>query len=72
METLGTMFKKLYKEIEIEFIGAKLSFEEKTRECKGKTNNIEIWNMSYLKHCIAEFGQYYYKIGHNDNNLGMF
>lgn len=27
--------------------------------------------MRYLKNYIAEFSQYYYKIGHNDTNLGM-
>ena len=32
METPEAMFKKLYKEIEIEFIGSKLDSEEKTRE----------------------------------------
>jgi len=30
METLGTMFKNLCKEIETEFIGAKLDYEEKS------------------------------------------
>ena len=28
--------------------------------------------MRYLKNYIAEFSQYYYKIGHNETNLGMF
>ena len=28
--------------------------------------------MRYLKNYIAEFSQYYYKIGHNNINLGMF
>jgi len=32
METREAMFKKLYEKIEIEFIGSKLDFEEKTRE----------------------------------------
>ena len=28
--------------------------------------------MRYLENYIAEFSQYYYKIGHNVTNLGMF
>ena len=28
--------------------------------------------MRYLKNYIAEFSQYYYKIRHNETNLGMF
>ena len=28
--------------------------------------------MRYLKNYIAEFSQYYCKIGHNETNLGMF
>ena len=28
--------------------------------------------MRYLKNYIAEFSHYYYKIGHNEINLGMF
>ena len=28
--------------------------------------------MRYLEIYIAKFSQYYYKIGHNENNLGMF
>ena len=28
--------------------------------------------MRYLKNYIAEVSQYYYKIGHNETNLGMF
>jgi len=28
--------------------------------------------MRYLENYIAEFGKYYYKIGHNETNLGMF
>ena len=28
--------------------------------------------MRYLKNYIAEFSLYYYKIGHNKTNLGMF
>jgi len=42
METQKVMFKKLCKEIEIEFIGSKLDSEEKTREWQRKINNIEI------------------------------
>jgi len=32
METPCAMFKKICKEIDIQFIGAKLDYEEKTRE----------------------------------------
>ena len=28
--------------------------------------------MRYLENYIAEFSQYYYKIEHNETNLGMF
>ena len=42
MVTLGAMFNKLRKEIKIQFIGAKLDFEEKTKEWQRKINNIEI------------------------------
>ena len=28
--------------------------------------------MRYLKNYIVEFSQYYYKIGQNETNLGMF
>ena len=28
--------------------------------------------MRYLTNCITEFSQHYYKIGHNETNLGMF
>ena len=72
METPCAMFKKICKEIDIQFIGAKLDYEEKTREWQRKVNNIEIWNMRCLKNYIAEFSQYYYKIGRNDTNIGMF
>ena len=37
-----------------------------------KINNVEIWKVRYLENHIAEFSQPYYKIGHNDTNLGMF
>ena len=72
METPATMFKNLCKEIETEFIGAKLNSKEKAREWQRKINNIELWDIRYLKNYIAEFSQYYYKIGHNETNLGMF
>jgi len=72
METLGAMFRNLCKEIETEFIGAKLYSEEKAREWQTKINNIELWDMRYLKKYIAKFSQYYYKIGQNETNLGMF
>ena len=72
METPAAMFRSLCKEIETEFIGAKINFEEKAREWQRKINNIELWDMTYLENYIAEFSQYYYKIGHNETNLGMF
>jgi len=72
MKTLGVVFKKLCKEIKIEFIDAKPNSEEKAREWQRKINNIEIWDMRYLKNYINKFTQYYYKIEHNEINLGMF
>ena len=41
MEAPAAMFKNLCKEIEVEFIGAKLDSEEKTRELQRKINNIK-------------------------------
>jgi len=55
MKKPEAMFTKLYKKIEIEFIGSKLDYEEKTREWQRKINNIEIWDMRFLKNYIAEF-----------------
>ena len=40
IETLAAMFKNLCKEIETEFIRAKLDSEEKDREWQRKINNI--------------------------------
>ena len=37
-----------------------------------KINNIVLWDMRYMKNNIAEFSQYYYKIGYNEINFGMF
>ena len=71
IETPAVMFKNLCQEIETEFIGAKLDSEENARQWQRKINNIELWDMRYLKNYIAEFSQYYYKIGHNETNLGM-
>jgi len=42
METPSAMFKKLCKEIEIEFINTKLNSKEKVKEWLRKINNIEI------------------------------
>ena len=72
METPAVMFKNLCKDIETEFIGPKLDLEEKVREWQRKVNNIELWDMRYLKNYTVEFSQYYYKIGHTETNLGMF
>jgi len=55
MDSPKAMFKKLCKEIEIEFIVSKLYSEEKTREWQRKINNIEIWDMRFLENYIAEF-----------------
>ena len=55
METLAAMFRSLCKEIEIEFIGAKIDSEEKAREWQRKINNIELCDMRYLKTYIPEF-----------------
>ena len=72
MEIPAAMFKNLCKEIETEFIKAKLNFEEKVREQQRKINNIELQDMRYLENYIAEFSQYYYKVRHNENNLSIF
>ena len=71
METPAAIFKNLCKTIKTEFIGAKLDSEEKAREQQRKINNIELWDMRYLGNYIAEFSQYYYKIGHNETNFGI-
>jgi len=42
METPVAIFRSLCKEIETKFIGAKLDYEEKTREWKRKINSIEL------------------------------
>jgi len=72
METQSAMLKNLCKEIEYEFVGAKLNSEEKAREWERKNNNIKAWDMRYLKNYIYEFSKYYYKIEHNETNIGMF
>jgi len=36
METPAAIFRNLWKEIETEFIGAKLDYEGKVRECQRK------------------------------------
>jgi len=72
METPAIMFRSLCREIETEFIGAKIDSEENPWEWQGKINNIELWDMRHLENYIAEFSQYYYKIGHNETNLSMF
>ena len=72
METPTAMFRSLCKKIKIEFIEAKIDFEDKAREWQRKINNIKLCDMRYLKNYIAEFSQYYYKSGHNEINLGMF
>ena len=48
METPAALFRSLCKEIETEFIGAKIDSEEKAREWQRKINNIELWDMRYL------------------------
>ena len=72
MEILFAMLKNLCKKIKTEFIGAKLDSKEKEREWQRKINNIGLWDMRNLKNYIAEFSQYYYKIGHNETNLSIF
>ena len=72
METPAAMFRNLCKEIETEFVGAKFDSEEKERERWRKINNIELWDVRFLENYIAEFNQYYCKIGHNETNLDMF
>ena len=72
IETPVAMFINLCKDIETEFIGAKLDSEEKAREWQRNINNIELCDMRYLENYITEFNQYYYKIRHNETNLGIF
>ena len=72
MKTLPAMFKSLCKEIEHEFIKAKIDYEETVREWQGKINDIGFWDMRCLENCITEFSQYHYKIGHNETNLDRF
>jgi len=72
MEIPAAMFKNLRTEIKTEFIGAKLDSKGEVREWQRKINNIKLWDMRYLENYIAEFSQYYYKIGHNKTNLGIF
>jgi len=71
MDTPAAVFKTLCKEIETNFIKAKLDSEEKTGEWQRKINNIELWGMRYLENYIAEISKYCYKIRHNKTNLGM-
>jgi len=33
-----------------------------------KKHENELWDMRYLENYIAEFSEYYYKIGHNETN----
>jgi len=49
MKTSTTIFKTLFKEIKIEFIGAKPDFKESAVEWQGKINNIEFYDIRYLK-----------------------
>ena len=72
METPAAMLKTLCKETKTEYIGAKLDSEENTIEWQRKITNIELWDLRYLKNCIAKFSQCYYKIRHNEINLGIF
>jgi len=52
METLAAMFRNLCKEIETEFIGAKLDSKEKITEWQRKINKIEPWDMRYLENYL--------------------
>ena len=72
MKTPVPMFKNLCRAIETEFVKAKLDSEEKTSEWKRKINNIELWHVRFLGNYISKFSQYYYKVGHNETNRGMF
>ena len=63
METPATIFKNLYKEIETKFIGAKLDSEENEREWQRKINNIELWDMRYLKNYIVSLVNIITKLG---------
>ncbi|XP_056694878.1 uncharacterized protein [Spinacia oleracea] len=67
-----TMFKQLCQYIESEFIGSKEDPDEKRIECQRNLSNLSVCNMKYIESYIMEFEQYYYKIGENETNLGMF
>jgi len=58
--------------MEIKLIGTKLDSKETARGCQRKINNIELWHIRYMKNYITKFIQYYYKIGYNKTNFGMF
>ncbi|XP_021771316.1 uncharacterized protein LOC110735431 [Chenopodium quinoa] len=66
------MFRQLCQYIELEFIGPRADPNEKRMEYQRKLSNLSICNMKYVDDYIMEFETYYYKIGENETNLGMF
>ncbi|XP_021746677.1 uncharacterized protein LOC110712520 [Chenopodium quinoa] len=71
-ESPTRMFRQLCQYIEIEFIGPRADPNEKRMEYKRKLSNLSICNIKYVDDYIMEFETYYYKIGENETNLGMF
>ncbi|XP_056695731.1 uncharacterized protein [Spinacia oleracea] len=71
-EVPTTTFRQLCQYIEAEFIGSKADLGEKMMECQRNLSNLSVCNIKYIESYIMEFEQYYYKIGENKTNLGMF
>ncbi|XP_021733293.1 uncharacterized protein LOC110700113 [Chenopodium quinoa] len=71
-ESPTRMFRQLCRYIELEFIGLRADPNEKQMEYQRKLSNLSICNMKYVDDYIMEFETYYYKIGENETNLGMF
>ncbi|XP_021728284.1 uncharacterized protein LOC110695343 [Chenopodium quinoa] len=71
-ESPTRMFRQLCQYIELEFIDPRADLNEKRMEYQRKLSNLSICNMKYVENYIMEFETYYYKIGENETNLGMF
>ena len=70
METSIATFKNYVMKSTL-ILSRKPNFEKRATKQKRKINNIEIWDVRDLQKYIAEFSQYYYKIGHNKTNVDM-
>ncbi|XP_021722592.1 uncharacterized protein LOC110690074 [Chenopodium quinoa] len=71
-ESPTRMFRQLCQYIELEFIGPRADPNEKRMKYQKKLSNLSICNMKYVDNYFMEFETYYYKIGENETNLGMF